>query len=373
MAAVSFFFLTKLEAFNQIEEKIEDFIFRNFVPTRTEEIRSYIIQYTSNVGVLGVFGIFALIIAAIFLFNTIEVTFNNIWHVKKKRPFLGKLTSLWTVLTLTPILIGVSFYLAAKFTAQSQGIVPAWIVPYALNIIAFWFAYQFIPYTNIRIHAAMIAAVVVGILWELAKGGFNWYITNLTSFNQIYGSLGTVPVFLLWLYLTWIIVLLGTELAYAIQYPHKDKSFGHQYLEFYSVRTMAEIARMFREREKSKRNNLDRLCDIGIPPDILGEILSLLTEKNLLILTDDQEYYPARDPSTITAREIIEAASGVKLLAPPNPKDQLSRILKKKFEEAGDQVSVALDGLNLQTLAVNGTAYAKQERVQPEVEAKWRH
>jgi DNA-binding IscR family transcriptional regulator len=124
---------------------------------------------------------------------------------------------------------------------------------------------------------------------------------------------------------------------------------------------MAEISKMFREREKSKKNNLDRLRDIGIPPDILGDILNLLTEKNLLIFTEDMEYYPARDPSTITVREIIEAVSGMKLLAPPSAKDPLSRILRKKFEEAGEQVNVSLDGMNLQTLVINGTAQGNRE------------
>lgn len=366
VTAVSFFFLTKLNAFNDIEVKIEDFVFQNFVPTRTEEIRSYIVQYTNNVGVLGAFGTMALIVVAIFLFNNIEVTFNNIWHVKKKRPLFGKLTSLWTVLTLTPFLFGVSFLLAAKFTAQSEGIIPAWVVPYLLNTLAFWVAYQFIPYTNVRLHAAIIAAVVVAILWEIAKAGFNMYITNLTSFSQIYGSLGTVPVFLLWLYLTWLIILFGTELAYAIQYPHKAKTFGNDYREFYAVRAMAEIARIF-SRQGNRPNTIDGLRNAGVPPDIIGDILNLLAKENLLILTEENEYYPARAPSAISIHEIIDAVSGSKLLAPPAEKDPLSQRLKKKFEEAGEQIAATLDGVNLQDLISSDD---RQERFHPEVDVK---
>lgn len=351
VAAVSFFFLTKLEAFGEIEDKIRDFIILNLVPTRTDEVRQYLVQYTQNVRVLGIFGITALIVIAIFLFNTIETTFNAIWHVKKRRPFLGKLTSLWTVLTLTPILIGISFYAAIKLSAQSDGLLmPAWFVPYLLNIVAFWFAYQFIPYTSVRIHAAVVAAIVAGILWEIAKGGFNWYIGNVATFSQIYGSLGTIPVFLLWLYLTWVIVLLGTELAYAIQYPHGERKLTHEYLEFYSVRAMAEIARRFGERG-NRRDTMDMLKDAGIPPDILGDILNALTEKNLLILTEEMEYVPARAPSAITVREVIEAVSGRKLLVPPVEKDPISQNLRKHFQLAGEQIDATLDGLDLQNLA----------------------
>ncbi len=350
VAAISFFFLTKLEAFSAVEDRIRDFIFQNFVPARTDEIRGYVIQYTQNVKLLGIFGTIALILIAIFLFNTIEMTFNAIWHVKKKRPFFGKLTSLWTVLTLTPILIGVSFYLAAKLTVTREGIMPAWFVPYILNIMAFWFAYQFIPYTKVRVHAAVIAAVVAGILWEVAKGGFNWYIANIATFRQIYGSIGTVPVFLLWLYLTWVIVLLGTELAYAIQYPHGERALGHEYLEFYAVRAMAEITRLFRERGMSRRNTIERLKQAGIPPDMVGDILNLLVEKDLLVLSEEMQYYPAKDPSTITVREIVEAVSGSRLLAPCCEKDFVSRSLRNHFEEAGEQIKAALDGLNLEML-----------------------
>jgi membrane protein len=353
VAAISFFFIARLEAFSEVEAKISDFIFRNFVPARTDEVQRYLLEYTQNVKVIRFFGFLALIITAIFLFNTVEVTFNTIWHVKKKRPFFGKLTSLWTVLTFTPILICTSFLVAAKLAAQGDGFVPAWIVPYVLNIFAFWFVYQFIPYTKVRKRAAVIAAVVAGVLWEIAKGGFSWYIGNLATFSQIYGSLGTVPVFLLWLYLTWVIVLLGTELAYAIQYPHGEKVLAHEYLEFYSVRAMAEITRLFGRRGESKKNTMDALKEIGIPPDILGDILNRLTGKNLLILSEDMEVYPARDPSTITVREVIEAASGCKLLAPPDEKDPISQSLKRNFQQAGKQMNNTLDGMSLQML-VNG-------------------
>lgn len=114
VTAIFFFFLTKLEAFGQIQEKLEDFLFSNLVPARTDVIREYIIQYTQNVTFLGVFGIIALFVTAIFLFNTVEHTINDIWHAKQRRPFLSKFMAFWTVLTAVPVLTGISFLLAAK-------------------------------------------------------------------------------------------------------------------------------------------------------------------------------------------------------------------------------------------------------------------
>jgi len=264
------------------------------------------------------------------------------------------------VLTFTPILIALSFYVAARLTAESEGIVPAWIVPYLLNVIAFWFAYQFIPYTKVHFHAAIIAAVVAGIFWEIAKGMFNWYINNLTSYTQIYGSLGTIPVFLLWLFLTWVIVLFGSELAYAIQYRQSNKTSGHEYLEFYSVRAMAEITRLFRVPAENRENTIDRLREAGIPQDMVGDILNLLAQKNLVIFTEDKEYYPAKDPATITVRDVIEAVSGTTMLAPAAAKDPVSQNLKKNFQEAGAQINSTLEKLNLQML-INGSKEAEEK------------
>ena len=174
VTAIFFFFLTKLEAFSEIQLRIDDFLFQNLVPARTDAIREYLMQYTDNITFLGVFGITTLFVVSIFLFNTIEHAINDIWHAKQRRPFLSKFSAFWTVLTATPVLVFLSSYVVA--TKLAPGNVDSRYVsllPYLLSWIAFWFAYQFIPYTPVRFHAAIIGAVVGGTLWELAKGGFN--------------------------------------------------------------------------------------------------------------------------------------------------------------------------------------------------------
>ncbi len=352
--AIFFSFLTRLEAFSEIRVTVEDFLFRNLVPARSDVIREYVTQYTRNVTLLGVFGITTLFIVAIFLFNTIEHTINEIWHAKQRRPFRNKFTAFWTVLTATPVLVFISFYIAAKLTVQQIDIFSLRFLTYLLNWLAFWFAYQFIPYTHVRIRAAFVGAIIGGTLWELAKGGFNWYIINMTSFDKIYGSLGVIPVFLLWVYLTWVIVLFGSEVAYAVQYPQGKSSVSRaelaHYMEFYSVRTMAEIVRYFGDAEREEINIEDRLKDIGIPAEILGEILNRLSEKRLVYYTEDKEYVLARHPSTITVREVIEAVSDNRMKAPEAVDDPVSRRVRKMFQEVEAGVDSALDGLNIETL-----------------------
>ena len=143
VTAIFFFILTKLEAFSEIQLKVQDFLFQNWVPERAGIIREYLAQYSEKVTLLGVFGITTLFITAIFLFNTIEHTINEIWHAKQKRPFLSKFSAFWTVLTATPMLVFVSSWIAAKYV----DVFSLRFLPYVLNWFAFWFAYQFIPYT----------------------------------------------------------------------------------------------------------------------------------------------------------------------------------------------------------------------------------
>ncbi|UCD57843.1 MAG: YihY family inner membrane protein [Candidatus Hydrogenedentota bacterium] len=354
VTAIFFIVLTRLEAFSEIQLRVEDFLFRNLVPARTDVISEYLTQYTQNVTLLGVFGIPTLFITAIFLFNTIEHTINDIWHAKQRRPFLSKFAAFWIVLTATPVLVFVSFYIAARLAIERLDVFSLKFLTYLLNWLAFWFAYQFIPYTPVRIRAAIVGAVVGGTLWELAKGGFNWYIANMTSFDKIYGSLGAVPVFLLWLYVTWLIVLFGAEVAYAVQYPRGKSSVGQDelanYLEFYSVRAMAEIVKRFNEAGDDAVNTMDHLKSVGIPAEVLGEILNRLSEKRLILYTEDKDYVLARQPSSITIHEIIEAVSDRRMLAPESAEDPISGRLKKTFREVAAGVDCALDGMNLQML-----------------------
>ena len=252
------------------------------------------------------------------------------------------------------MLVFVSSYIAAKLAVGKIDVFSLKFIPYLLNWLAFWFAYQFIPYTQVRVRAAIAGAVVAGTLWELAKGGFNWYISHMTSFDVLYGSLGAVPVFLLWLYITWLIVLLGTEVAYAVQYPQGRTSMSHSelssYMEFYSVRAVAEIARRFNDAGGKASSKLDHLKSVGIPSEILGEILNRLSENHLIVYTEDKEYVPARQPSSITVREVVEAVAGTKMLAPEDADDPVSERLRKAFLKVAAGVDSTLDGFSIETL-----------------------
>lgn len=170
-----------------------------------------------------------LILTTILLFNTIEGAFNAIWHVARKRRLPIKFSAFCTLLFLGPLLIGASVYLSARFDPVRDFLVnvPAfgallarvglYLPPLMVTSVALFLAYMIIPNTHVCWKNALAGAVVAALLWELGKTGFGIYVSHMVSYRRVYGSLAAVPIFLLWIYLTWMIVLFGAGVAYTSQ------------------------------------------------------------------------------------------------------------------------------------------------------------
>jgi len=170
-----------------------------------------------------------LILTTILLFSTIERAFNSIWHVVSKRRFSIKFSAFCTVLFLGPLLIGASVYLSARFDPVRDFLasVPAfgallaraalYLPPLMVTVVALFLAYMVIPNTRVCWKNALAGAIVAAVLWEVAKTGFGIYVSYMVTYRRVYGSLAAVPIFLLWIYLTWMIVLFGAGVGYTSQ------------------------------------------------------------------------------------------------------------------------------------------------------------
>ncbi len=205
----------------------------------SSEMREYLSEITRQLqtakGELGLFGTLFLFVTTLSLFSTIEIAFNRVWKVKKRRSAVRKFQSFWSIVSLGPLLLGASLFLTGRLSQQEflgpladspTAKVFRWMVPFLCSFIAIYLVYQFVPYTRVRVRAALIGAFVGATLWELGKLGFRYYMTQAVSFEQIYGALGTIPVLLLWLYLSWIVVLYGAEVAYVWQNLESVRSDG---------------------------------------------------------------------------------------------------------------------------------------------------
>jgi membrane protein len=228
LVAVGFALFSAFGAFDDVKQKAEDFLFTQFLPTSQDEIIQYFNQFTEGASKLGLIGFIFLILTAILLLDNIESNFNQIWHVTTRRKFVAKITSYTSVLVFGTLFLGASFTISARIKAAIFRGVPfdpgtlekfgTWLFPLFFTFLAFWLMYLVIPFTRVKIKSALLGAAVGSILWELGKNFFANSIGQSVRYSTIYGSLAIIPIFLIWLYITWIVVLLGLEIAFTHQH-----------------------------------------------------------------------------------------------------------------------------------------------------------
>ncbi|WP_216628467.1 virulence factor BrkB family protein [Pseudoalteromonas caenipelagi] len=220
LIAVGVAIFSAFPGFEETRLAIENFIFNNFVPTSTDSIKSHISAFTGNANQMTAVGIGFLAGIALLLIRNVDAALNRIWRVEKKRPLMISFAIYWMVLTLGPVLlgasIGVTSYIVSLVSFADQGI-PGFsgfllkLLPYAISMVGFIMLYTLVPNTRVSFRAAVPGALFAAMLFELSKKGFAAYISHFPSYEVIYGALATVPILFVWVYLSWIVVLLGAE------------------------------------------------------------------------------------------------------------------------------------------------------------------
>jgi len=228
MVAVAFAMFSAFGAFDEIKQEVQEFLFSQFLPTSQDEIVEYLNQFADGASKLGLIGFLFLVLAAILLLDNIESNFNNIWHVTTRRRFMAKITSYTSVLVFGTLLLGASITISARIRATlfrdvhfdpgTMETLGAWIFPLLLTFFAFLLMYLVIPYTRVRLKSALLGAFIGSMLWEVGKNLFANSVGVSVRYSTIYGSLAVIPIFLIWLYITWIIVLLGLEISFTHQH-----------------------------------------------------------------------------------------------------------------------------------------------------------
>ncbi|MCX7001626.1 MAG: YihY family inner membrane protein [Candidatus Sumerlaeota bacterium] len=174
--------------------------------------------FRRNSTAVGVFGIVGLMLSAMLLFSNVEKAFNEIWQARRHRRIVSIFSRFTTILVCVPLLIGASIILTAEMTRRLfiVGRLMSLIIPYFITCMAMTLAFFILPNTRVKFTYALIGGVCAGVFWEIAKVGLGYYVLNphLTILGK---SLGTIPIFLIWTYFTWLIVLLGCELAFLLQ------------------------------------------------------------------------------------------------------------------------------------------------------------
>jgi membrane protein len=219
LATLMFTILAAFPVLAGVQDKIQKFIFSNFVASSAQVVQNYLQGLIEQTVKLSITGTIGLLITAVLLIFSVEYAFNRIWKVEKHRHFGQAFLLYWAVLTLAPILVGAGFVLSTYFASTSiaSGLANfpwletglALIFAYVLTFLLFFLLYLLIPNCKVMVRQAAIGALIATVLFEIIKYLFTLYIINLANFTIIYGALAIIPIFLVWLYVAWLIVLFG--------------------------------------------------------------------------------------------------------------------------------------------------------------------
>lgn len=358
LATVAFALFTAFPIFAQFQMSLQGFLADHLMPSQiNDQIFRYLNQFASKAKGLTTMGMIVLFVTSVMTMMTIESAFNVIWRVRKPRPFAQRVLVYWAVLTLGPILVGVSLsissYLFTKSLAfaagQSGSGVIEWLLTGAmlpLMVLAFTMLYVYLPNCRVEWRDAVVGGVCAAVAFELAKRGFGYYVRRIPTYTAVYGAFAAAPMFLLWMYLSWFITLAGAMIASALpeirigqfhrpQFPGSDLLDGLQLLGRLAEardagrpgHTLPELARMLRRDMETTSRLLQcfeelewvaRLEQGGAEPRFLllanpGQISVARLFGLFVINRDELEYQLKLRSSRVDAAMLLAALDNEKL------------------------------------------------------------
>ena len=363
LLALSFSVLKAFGVYNQIDMLLFGFLAP--LGERSAEVTGWIIRFIENlnVGVLGSIGLALLVYTVVSLIQKIEESFNFIWHVPQLRSFARRFSGYLSVLLIGPVLvfaaIGIASGIMSTHPAQQLlateplgGVAYAAgkTIPFLMVIGVFTFIYLFGPNTKVQGAAALTGGAVAGALWQAAGWMFAEFAARSTQYAAVYSSFAILLLFLIWIYVNWLILLLGASIAFYRQHPEYlvlrsgEPRLSNRMRERVGLMAMYLIAKAY--REGSPRWTFATLTQrLGVPMHSLEIVLSAMRQRGLLLQTGDDPpaYLPARDLEKITLPELLEAVRTVgeePSLRPdslPAPAE-VERILMQVDQATGERV-----------------------------------
>ncbi len=359
----------------QYQKKLQSMLLNYLLPGAVADVQQYIDQFTARAAAMGTVSSLVFFVTILLLFRSLEDTFNHIWRTETSRTWAERLQ----VLALF-FIVG-ALAATAMITLESEALRLADEVANldlggfqptlsalgleALGLLTAWaffvLANKVLPKARVKWGPALVGGVLAGTLWQVLKTGFTWYVQDVASYGHIYGAVGTVPVFLLWVYLSLVLMLLGANTAFVTQHfralvawQRLQDQLGDQ-PAYYAVATCAQLARAFQDRHgpmtvreigESLRIDTFYIAEALRPLIKGGVVLKLVTPGKR------SRYLLAVPPAKLSVGEVVRLATGENLEVPPvkNPTPLHERV-QRLFQEATSRENSVLEQAMIADLA----------------------
>jgi membrane protein len=307
---------TAFPVFDETIGALQLFLLENFLPDAQgiDTIADQITAFTSNAGRLTAIGLVFFFVTAVMLMTTIDTALNRLFRVQRSRPMLQQVLMYWAVITLGPVLIGLSLSMTSFAVGASFGWLRLSIVadavlrvlPFIFTCAALTLLYAIVPYRHVRARDALIGGVLAGIAFELAKRGFAVYLTRFPTYTLIYGAFATIPIFLVWLYMSWVVVLAGgtlTAMLPAYRYAEGKPIPGRDFVD--ALLVLSVLARAQVEGGPVRLREISN--QLRLMPHRCEAVLERAARRGWTVRTDKDGWVLARDADLLPVAEVYKS------------------------------------------------------------------
>jgi len=311
--------------FAAVRQEALGLVFRNFVPAISEQAAWWFEYFAGSAAQATAIGIIGIAGTGVLLLATVEDQLNALWRVTTRRLWGQRVLAYWTLMTLGPLLVGMSLTLSTYLdtAARHAGIDPeaiyqfasgwphllARLVPFVLELVACTLLYCIIPNCAVRWRDGLVGATVAAGTIEILKIGFGIYIGSMSSYQTVYGAIAAIPIFLLWMYVSWMAVLLGAVVAANLPTWRVDERLAH--LSTGGVRlgfSLALIAALARAQRRGAARRIAALAaELGVATSVVDEHLQRLARAGFTAPTQAGGWVLAWSPETATLHDLYEA------------------------------------------------------------------
>ncbi len=327
LLAVSF---SVLKAFG-VHNQIEPLLLNMLAPLGQQgiELTNRIVGFVENinVGVLGSVGLAFLFYTVVTLIQKIEESFNYTWRIEQQRSLGRRFSDYLSVIIIGPVLVFSAIGITASLmnTALVQGVIAieplgeaigllGKLLPYVLIVAAFTFIYMFVPNTRVRLRAALTGGLVAGVLWQTVGWAFAAFVVGSSNYTAIYSAFAVLVLFMIWVYVSWLILLVGADIAFYTQHreyltlQRRGRRLSNRAREALALLLMQQIVRRYYQQQRPW--TLDALAKtLQLPLESVESVMHVLLDRALLVRTDADppSYVPNRPPETTPVMEVLSA------------------------------------------------------------------